>query len=535
MSVRLKYATFAVITILLPLLLLEGGVRLFFSGWIDRHLDYAARLDDTMDDLIVRKTVNGRPVYYSPFLPTKYFRDLPDTGGNMVSVEKGSRSYRVLVFGGSTVAGSPFGHWASFSRFLEDGLKSVLHPDARVEVMNFGMSSASTRTVRLLLERLPDLEPDLIIIYSGANEVCDSSNIDPVSAGTLEYYATVAGNWLFDHVYLYRGSAIVAEYAETVLSDGWSIYAVYPCPSRYRQFKDRSEFEQLDALYRSNLERIIRLSEDKGADVLLLSQVANLVVPPAVPAAADAEEAAAIEALGAAFADDDKDAYQAARRRLAAADPSSPQLSYFDGLAALRAGDRHRAQALLQRAVDTDPEPTRYRSDYTEVLRELAAGDPAVHFIDVPTHLDGLVDDGIPDGRVVMDEMHPTIELNKYIASLIIEDYMAQNDVRPDIFDFHRFDRASVFGPFAEEKFYRVACRRYYDTDDWNICVKSALGELEENKAQNRYGLYRADLRAWELLFYFGRTQGRSDAVVTAAGLYRAPSIAAAMKGRDDE
>ncbi len=91
-----------------------------------------------------------------------------------MSATKGDKIFRIFSFGGSSTAGSPWGYEASFSRFLEDELNGLKRNGTTVEVVDFGGSGyGSTRALGLVKASI-QYKPDLLVIYSGHNEMWDN-------------------------------------------------------------------------------------------------------------------------------------------------------------------------------------------------------------------------------------------------------------------------------------------------------------------------------------------------------------------------
>ena len=67
----------------------------------------------------------------------------------------------------------------SFSRILDVMLAS-LYPDRRFEVINTGMATINSHVVRQIASELNRVQPDIVLIYMGNNEV-----VGPFGAGTV--------------------------------------------------------------------------------------------------------------------------------------------------------------------------------------------------------------------------------------------------------------------------------------------------------------------------------------------------------------
>lgn len=92
--------------------------------------------------------------------------------------EKGSNTFRVFVLGGSAAQGVPDTAY-SMARMLDVMLR-VRYPGRRFEVVNAAMTAINSHAVRLIARDCLDLDPDLLIVYMGHNEV-----VGPYGAGTV--------------------------------------------------------------------------------------------------------------------------------------------------------------------------------------------------------------------------------------------------------------------------------------------------------------------------------------------------------------
>ena len=91
---------------------------------------------------------------------------------------KPAGTYRIFVVGGSAAQGVPDGAF-SFSRVLRVML-SEAYPGTDFEVINMAITAINSHVVREIVKDCISLEPDLLVVYMGNNEV-----VGPYGAGTV--------------------------------------------------------------------------------------------------------------------------------------------------------------------------------------------------------------------------------------------------------------------------------------------------------------------------------------------------------------
>ena len=94
--------------------------------------------------------------------------------GKVPAVPKDGGEFRIFILGGSTVfLGSP-----PITVLLEEEFKKNGHPNVRV--YNFGVvSSVSGMELSRIVFQMSELEPDLIVMYNGGNDILHPFSWDP--------------------------------------------------------------------------------------------------------------------------------------------------------------------------------------------------------------------------------------------------------------------------------------------------------------------------------------------------------------------
>lgn len=153
---------FYMIGLLIPVLffvLLEVGLR--FADYGKEIPQWIQVSDDFPDRLMLNHEIAKR--YFTNIKST------PAPGLQTFKKEKVPGTYRVFVLGGSSAAGYPFDVLGSFSGELNRRMM-MEYPGTPIEIVNLAMSAVNSYTLLDLMRGLPDMQPDLVIIYAGHNE-----------------------------------------------------------------------------------------------------------------------------------------------------------------------------------------------------------------------------------------------------------------------------------------------------------------------------------------------------------------------------
>ena len=153
---------FYVVMFLLPFVLLaslEFGLRLVGFGG-----DYPLFVESA--------TVPGA-LEANPEVAHRY---MATAGAPFASIEpmpfrekKTPKTYRIIVQGGSSAAGYPYGRWGGLAGMLEDRLEATF-PARKVEVVTTAMAAVNSYTLADLAEEIVAISPDAVLIYAGHNE-----------------------------------------------------------------------------------------------------------------------------------------------------------------------------------------------------------------------------------------------------------------------------------------------------------------------------------------------------------------------------
>lgn len=164
-------AVFYLIAILLPfafLALFELVLRV--SGFGHQYPLFI----EASSPLKAQSTLSGSYLQPNPEVVKRFFHlpefappVEPDTF--LFKQEKQKGTYRIVLMGGSSAAGFPYGRFGSPAGLLKQQLKSV-YPDKNIEVLSVAMASINTYALLDFTQEVIDIQPDLVLIYAGHNE-----------------------------------------------------------------------------------------------------------------------------------------------------------------------------------------------------------------------------------------------------------------------------------------------------------------------------------------------------------------------------
>lgn len=327
-----------------------------------------------------RRLVRSNPTFTRRFLPAGMDRiPLPVE----IPAAKGPGVVRVVVVGSSAALGDPepaFG----IARHI-DVLLHARFPGTTFEVVNTGLTGVNSHVIREVAADLPDVSPDLVVLYTGNNEVVGPWG--PGSAVTswepppwvIRARTFVLGTRTGQLV-----SAIFARLGGASGPRAWQGMRMFldrqvaPDDPRLDDVRDR---------FRANLDALIASSVSAGAAVVVCSLPANL-----------------------------RDCAP-----FASAAPHDASGRYREGKALLDAGRADDARAPLGDALEWDRLRFRATVAVDAVTREAALaasslGSP-VAFADIRAFLAADDPDSLPGRALLHDHVHLTFRGN-YLAAL---------------------------------------------------------------------------------------------------------------------
>jgi lysophospholipase L1-like esterase len=297
----------------------------------------------------------GRHVLYPGFRPARFSARKPEGG------------LRVFALGGSTTFGLYVGSEQAFPAQLERGLRARF-PDRPVEVINLGCPGWASDRVANVLDAVLEFDPDLVLVYTGHNEMLEGSVGAPRELGPalrlraqLLRISTLFA-WL-DHALTStlraREFEMIREEAAALEAGQILSYEPRLIPPHERTVPGPEFFARAAAEYGASLRAMIDKGRTAGVPIVFVLPISNLLFPPSLVAHDEGftrygefqrETDGARRALAAQRLD------EALRHvdRAVELSPRNALAHHQRGRVLAAAGRRREALVELQRAVDLD-------------------------------------------------------------------------------------------------------------------------------------------------------------------------------------
>lgn len=234
---------------------------------------------------------------FNPFLQSQLGQqetDLPVNSlgfrGEDISAVKPKGTYRIVVLGGSTVLDREVPFEESAVRVLEKKLKNY-YPNKKIEVINAGKDYyTSEHSLIQYMFKIADLNPDLVIMYAGANDEGISCSLEgvvshgPYQPDYSNYYGAVA-SIIFNHFRpqpFIQFKSVAMDFLIKAMED--NLYSdITGKINQAAQFKAAQDyiagkntvkvrdFPSLDS-YKRNLQYLIDLTREKQTKLILGDQ-----------------------------------------------------------------------------------------------------------------------------------------------------------------------------------------------------------------------------------------------------------------------
>lgn len=324
-------------------------------------------------------------------------------------------TYRVVVQGGSTAAGYPYGYGASPAGMLQQRLQRTF-PERRIEVITTAMSAVNSYTLLDFSEEILEQRPDAVVIYAGHNEYLGVLGVgSSFSAGRRRPLVLA---------FLATQEVRLLQLGRRTLSAASAAFAPDAEPRDRRTLMQRvvaedriaygsSLYRRGLAQYRDNLRALLARYREAGVPVFVGTLVSNeRDQPPFVSGHRSGVD------LGAW-----RRRFDAGLRALEADQPESALRAFDDAIAlddlyadahfgrgrALEALGRHgEARAAYLAARDRDELRFRAPGEANAILREVAAAEGA-HVVEVEAAFTAAAVNGIVGRELMLEHLHPNL------------------------------------------------------------------------------------------------------------------------------
>lgn len=353
------------------------------------------------------------------FRPARFRRDKPvDT-------------LRVFALGGSTTFGLGVGAAHAFPEQLRARLEAAF-PARTVEMVNLGCPGWATDRIAGLIPELIELSPDLLVVYSGHNEMLRGDAgpgtgmhpVSHVSAGSVRWSSIVA--WLHYGVSRWRHptpeNGMDEEALAAALAGRTRVLDPMLEPLERRRPPDPAFLEASERRYARNLRSISRQAAAARVPVLFVLPVASLWFPPAPSMHAQELDERRFQRL----LDRARTAFENGRagealepiQQAVEMSPGYAIAHYWRGGVLAALGRTEEARRALQRAVDRDVRTfritSRLESAFTRVM-----DDERGRWVDLRPIFHRRFDPDLAQ-TLFLDHVHPTRRGHRLIADALL-------------------------------------------------------------------------------------------------------------------
>ncbi len=296
------------------------------------------------------------------------FDALPVAGGLVLpsgsprAVAKPKTARRVALLGGSAALGSGYTPLVAMSGQVERALRSV-SPSQPVEVIDMGIGgAASSQVLQVLRSLLAQGSPDLVLVYSGNNEMLEALAITAMPEAGQRTQRLRRGLWSL-HLFRLLSRAVPDQDPEQGgHAPGGALHEA-------ELVLDEADRAAARALYRRNLQAMAREAREVGVPLVLSTVAVNL------------------------------------RDYRDPGGSHEEQALFGEAHARLADGRLDEAREAFEAAVEQAARPSRADRQLRQILREVAA-EQGVTLCDVAAELAERAQYGIPGQDLFFDSCH---------------------------------------------------------------------------------------------------------------------------------
>ena len=331
--------------------------------------------------------------------------------------QKAAGTFRVVVQGGSTAAGFPYGYGASLAGMLQQRLQATF-PDVNFEIITTAMPAVNSYTLLDFADEIILQQPDAVLIYAGHNEYLGILGVgSALSAGRsrpviLALLALRESRLLqlLMHSYQVATSRQPVDVEAITNSSGTLMRRIV---GKRHIPLDSGLYREGEQQFRSNLASLLARYRDAGIPVFIGTLASNEkgMTPFISELAADTDAAVWQEKYAAgteALQQGDLETAQDALTEVVALDDTAASGYFALGQLLEDLGDYSSARGSYLAAKDRDQLRFRAPEAFNTVIRELAA-DYDAHVVEVQASLLEAAGHGIIGNDLMLEHLHPNL------------------------------------------------------------------------------------------------------------------------------
>ena len=336
---------------------------------------------------------------------------------------KSPNSFRIVVQGGSTAAGFPYGRWGSLSGMLQQRFKRI-YPEKDIEIINTAMASVNSYTLLDFNQEIQDIEPDLVMIYAGHNEFLGVMGVGSAFASKGGRGATLlhlkARNLRLYKLVEYLYYQYFVDAPDGVADQRTLMSKI----AREKEISLDSELYQAGIeQFSGNLALMLQAYQQAGIPVMignLVSNESDQVPFSGVP------QFNQQQLLGWMAQPEDQKAQLKTELQSENSQRDPALIEYLVGKLEYSSGEFEQALRHFKRARDLDLLRFRAPTAFNQVIAEAAKQYGAI-LVDVDTRMRRDTSSGIIGAQHMLEHLHPTERGYFVLADAFLQSFEAQN------------------------------------------------------------------------------------------------------------
>lgn len=398
---RGRRVLFTLLALAIPVLLLGGAeVALLLAG------------KGALEPLFIRHPAHPEWSLANPRVVERFFTS--PAQAPQVSIETGyfrtrkvAGALRLVVQGGSSAAGFPFGYGASVAGMLEQRLRREF-PEREIEVVTTAMAAINSYALLDFTDEILAIQPDAVLIYAGHNEF-----LGVLGVGSA-YRA--ARSPPFTRLILTLRRSRLYRTIETLLAPGAAPAGggdegtlMARVAAERRIPLDSPLYRAGVAQFESNLERLLARYRQAGIAVLIATLVSNERDHAPFASSESPAASARLQASAAALTAGRVAEAEALARTVVEAHPGSALARYR--LAAALARANRDAEALQEWQAARDLDELRFRAPtrFGQIIRE-AAERSAATLVDAEARFRERSPHAAVGAELMLEHLHPNVD-----------------------------------------------------------------------------------------------------------------------------